>query len=360
MDNMNNKKITALLTGAGAPGTPGVLTCLRGAPQELRLIGVDMDANAPSRKDFDAFYTVPAAKEENFISSVMEIALKENVDIIIPCVTRELAKFANARELFQEKGICVATMDPQTIEVANNKGKLLTAMKEAGLPTADFYLANTIEEVEAAFQKLGYPQKAVCVKAVEGNGSRAVRLVDANISMSNLFFNEKPNGMYISKHDLMLLLKEKSVFPKELMLMQALPGEEYSVDLITENGETLVAVCRKGMQVVSSNQTMSVVVDEPEIIEHCKKVVALLKLSGNIGFDLKCDENGTAFVLEINPRFTGGIVTCLAANANMPWLGICSWLKMPVEQPQLRVGVKMQRYWNERFYDEKGNLLVVG
>lgn len=355
-----NKTISVLLTGAGAPGMPGILTCLKNAPQPLRLVGVDMDSSAPSRKDFDAFYTVPAARDDSFIPTVLEIAVQEQVDIIIPCVTRELAKFAAARALFAENGICVGTMDPQAIDVANNKGKLLTATRAAGLPTAEFYLANTVEEVEAAFDKLGYPQRAVCVKAVEGNGSRAVRLVDANISMSNLFFNEKPNGMYISKHDLMLLLRETPQFPKELMLMQALPGIEYSVDLVAKDGETLAALCRRGMEVVSSNQTMSVVVDEPDVIEQCRNVVSLLKLSGNIGFDLKCDENGNAYILEINPRYTGGIVTCLAAGANMPWLGICSWLGMDVQQPDLRIGVKMQRYWNERFYDENGNLMVMG
>ena len=358
--NQACKPITVLLTGAGAPGMPGILTCLKNAPRELRLIGVDMDANAPSRKDFSGFYTVPAAKEESFIPRIFEIAKQEHVDIIVPCVTRELAKFAQARAMFAAEGIVVATMDPHTIDIANNKGKLLSAVKQAGLPTAEFYLANTVEEVEAGFEKLGYPDKAVCVKAVEGNGSRAVRLVDPHISMSRLFFDEKPNGMYISKHDLMELLKETPQFPKELMLMQMLPGDEFSVDLIARDGKTLASLCRKGMQVVSSNQTMSVVVDEPEVIAQCEKVVELLKLSGNIGFDLKCDEAGNPYILEINPRFTGGIVTCLAAGANMPWLGICSWLGMPVQQPELRIGVKMQRYWNERFYDENGNLMNLG
>jgi len=358
--NQIDKPITVLLTGAGAPGMPGILTCLKNAPRELRLIGVDMDPNAPSRKDFAGFYAVPAAKEDSFIPTILEIAKQERVDIIVPCVTRELAKFAESKPMFTEAGIVVATMDPDTIEIANNKGKLLTTIKQAGLPTAAFYLANTVEEVEIGFNKLGYPEKAVCVKAVEGNGSRAVRLIDPNISMSNLFFNEKPNGMYISKNDLMELLQETPKFPKELMLMQMLPGDEFSVDLVARDGETLTALCRKGMQVVSSNQTMSVVVDEPEVIAQCEKVVALLKLSGNIGFDLKCDEAGVPYILEINPRFTGGIVTCLAADANMPWLGICSWLGLPFDKPKLRIGVKMQRYWNERFYDENGNLMELG
>lgn len=354
------KIISVLYTGAGAPGMPGVLTCLRQHKDQLRLIGVDMDANAPSRKDFDAFYTVPAAKDEAFIPRVLDICRREQVNIVVPCVTRELQKFACARAEFEAMGVRVAVMEPEKLALANNKGALLTAIRDAGIPTADFYLADNLEQMEKAFELLGYPEKAVCAKAVEGNGSRAVRLVDANISKSRLFFDEKPSGMYISKQELMETLAETEVFPKQMILMQMLPGDEYSVDLVAQKGVTQAVVCRKGMQVVSSNQTSSMIVDEPRVIEQCCRVVELFGLSGNIGFDLKCDEKGIPFILEINPRLTGGIVTCLAAGANMPWLGLCSWLGQPVQQPQLRLGVRMQRFWNERFYDENDNLMEIG
>jgi len=137
--------------------------------------------------------------------------------------------------------------------------------------------------------------------------------------------------------------------------MKLLPGKEYSVDIVAMKGRVQAAVCRVGLTVVSSNQTSSVIVDEPKVLEMCEKVVRALGLSGNIGFDLKEDEDGEVYILEINPRLTGGIVTCLAAGANMPWLGIQSWLGEEVQQPKLTYGVKMQRYWNESFFDAEDN-----
>lgn len=356
----NEGKYSVLLTGAGAPGMPGVLKCLRKVKEcDLQIIGVDMDTNAPSRKDFDSFYTVPRAEHPAFIPQLLKICKLKKVDIVVPCVTRELLKFAEARQQFKEIGVRVAVMEPSLIELVNDKGALLTTIKNGGLPTAEFYLADNMEEFLEAIDNIGYPEKAFCVKAVTGNGSRGVRLVDPHISKSKLFFDEKPNGMYISKEELVATLKETETFPKQIMIMQFLPGEEYSVDMVVQQGNVLAEVCRRGLAVVSSNQTSSVVENEPAVLQLCRQVAKLLCLNGNIGFDIKCDEKGTPFVIEINPRYTGGIVACLAAGANMPWLGIKNWMGIPIEQPQLMFGVRMQRFWNERFYDANDCLMEI-
>lgn len=355
------KTIRVMLTGGGAPGMPGVIRCLRSVYEcGIYLVAADMDEKAPSRKDFDAFYTIPPAKDDDFIPRVLQIAKEESIDILIPCVTRELLKFSESRELFENEGICVGVLTPESLEVSNDKGKLLSAMRNAGMRVPEFYVADSWGEIDEGIRKIGYPKAGFCIKAVTGNGSRGVRLVDPFVSKSRLFFDEKPNGMYTSINDLRELFSGMQSFPKQMMVMELLNGDEYSVDIVARNGQTLAAVARKGLSVVSSNQTSSVVVDRDDLISQCGEVVNLLDLSGNIGFDIKCDDNGTPYIIEINPRFTGGIVTCLAAGANMPWLGIKSWLNMPVEQPKLRYGVRMQRFWNERFYDENDNLIEIG
>ena len=64
----------------------------------------------------------------------MEICLREHVKVVLPIVTRELEVFASRLELFDRHGIGVSVMDPETLHVANNKGLLLTAIRDAHLP----------------------------------------------------------------------------------------------------------------------------------------------------------------------------------------------------------------------------------
>ena len=66
--------VTVLMTGAGAPGAPGIIRCLRkNGERSIRIVGVDMNENAAGRKLVDAFYTVPAAKDPGFLDRVLEV-----------------------------------------------------------------------------------------------------------------------------------------------------------------------------------------------------------------------------------------------------------------------------------------------
>lgn len=343
------------MTGAGAPGMPGILKCMSSKRNEIRLIGADADRNAPSRKDFNQFYTIPMAKDPDYVSAILHICVAESVDLLVPVVTRELAVLSSNRKIFERQGTNIAVMDHEKLKIANNKGHLFKALEENHIKTAPYILAKNVKEVDEAIEAIGKGNRGVVIKPVEGNGSRGVRIIDQQRSAFDDYFNCKPDGLYTSKEELIRILSEKEAFPVELMIMKLLPGKEYSVDIVAMNGTVQAAVCRVGLTVVSSNQTSSVIVDEPKVLEMCEKVVKALGLSGNIGFDLKEDEDGEVYILEINPRLTGGIVTCLAAGANMPWLGIQSWLGKEVQQPELTYGVKMQRFWNESFFDAEDN-----
>ena len=351
--------ITILMTGAGAPGMPGILKCMSKVRDQIRLIGADADAQAPSRKDFDAFHVIPMAKDPEFISVMKDLCRKESTHLLVPVVTRELLLLAQNRKEIEYNGTRVAVMEPESLRIANNKGLLFQKLEENGLDVPPYRITRTVKEIQEAMNAIKQIGAGVVVKPVEGNGSRGVRIIDKRRSAFDSFFNSKPDGMHISQEELLRILSEKKSLPLDMMVMSFLPGKEYSVDIVARDGQVLAAVCRVGLQVVSSNQTSSMVVDEPQVIELCSRVVRMLKLSGNVGFDLKEDEHGKAYILEINPRLTGGIVTCLAAGANMPWLGIQSWLGEKVEQPKLKYGVKMQRYWNETFFDANDQVMEV-
>ena len=59
------KSINVLLTGAGAPGAPSIIKCLRrNGEREIRLIGVDMNEKSNGRRLVDKFYQVPPARDE--------------------------------------------------------------------------------------------------------------------------------------------------------------------------------------------------------------------------------------------------------------------------------------------------------
>lgn len=351
------KSIALLLTGCGAPGAPGIIKCLRkNGERDIRIIGVDMNENAGARGMVDAFYTVPAASEDSFIPSVLDICLKEHIDVVEPIVTRELMKFAKTKQVFEQHGIKIAVMNPDTLEIVNNKANLLTAMKKAGLPTPEFEVVNTVEELETACSHLGYPDRAICVKSTVGNGSRGVRIIDPGISRFDLFFNSKPNSMYISYDELISTLKERPQIP-EMLVMEYLPGEEYGIDVLCDAGEVIVEIGRYNFAVNSSIPQGCIIERRASPYELVKKICKSFSIDGHSNFDFKYDKNGNIQLIEINPRLSATIVAYAAAGVNLPYLGIKRLLGEPLLDCKPKYGTRMLRRYEEFFFDEEGRAI---
>lgn len=349
---MKNGKNVVLLTGGGAPGAAGFIKCLRHAPQKMHIVTVDMNPKAYSRTLADAFYTVPKAAAADFVPRLLEVCEAEGVDAVLPVVTRELPVLAKAKPQFEEKGIKVGVLEPEILELANDKFLLIDAMRKAGLPTPAAISCLTLEEFKAACKKLGYPQKPVCFKPRVSNGSRGFRIISNTADEFDLLFNEKPNSTYISYEKICEILEGRAFPP--LVVMEVLPGQEWSVDCLVKNGETLHCLPRLRTRMQGGISVSGTLVQDEEVINLSRGICKALNLHGNIGIQFKQDENGRPQVLEINPRLQGTTVLCGAAGVNLPYFGflLAAGKEIPPAVPKW--GTSLDRYWEEVYFDAEG------
>jgi carbamoyl-phosphate synthase large subunit len=181
------KAVTVIITGAGAPGAPGVIKSLRGnGERSLRVIGVDASSDAVGFKLADAGYQIPLANAPGFIDKLLEIAVAEKADVILPLVTKELEMLSINKDKFQHEGVIVSVSDYQHLKIANNKGNLLGYMKDKGLPVPRFSILKSKETFVKAVKELGYPDESICFKPVRSSGSRGFRIIDAKINRYKL------------------------------------------------------------------------------------------------------------------------------------------------------------------------------
>ena len=349
------KSINVLLTGAGAPGAPSIIKCLRrNGEREIRLIGVDMNEKSNGRRLVDKFYQVPPARDEGYLDAVLAICEKEKIDVVMPLVTRELLKYAQNRALFAERGIVLSVDEYEILRIINNKANLLMKMRELGMETPEFRVVETADELEKAVYELGYPNNAVCVKGAEGNGSRGVRIIDPNKSLYDLFFNEKPTSMYISFRELMGVIREKESIPR-MLVMEYLPGHEYGVDALCDRGRVLYMAGRYNYAVNSSIPQGCILENREEPFAVAREIIEKLGISGNINFDFIYDKNGKPRLIEINPRLSATIASYAPAGVNFPYLRIKQLLGEPVEGLALQEGIMMQRRYSEVFFAPDGS-----
>jgi carbamoyl-phosphate synthase large subunit len=350
------KSIKVFITGAGAPGAPGIIKSLRKITErEISVIGGDANlGNSVGAGLLDKVFQIPFAESPDFIEKVLEICTSEKVDVIIPLVTRELLAFARNKDLFAKNGIYVSVSDSEPLEIANNKYLLMRFCRENNIPVPDFHIVHSLDEFRNAAVRLGYPQKKICFKPPVSNGLRGFRIIEDGQDRLYSLMNEKPNNIYISFDEFVSICEAGKSFP-ELIIMEFLPGEEYSVDVLADNGKFISAIPRSRDHIKMGISFVGTVIEDKEIIEYSRRIVEGLKLNGNIGLQFKRDMSGIPKIIESNPRVQGTIVLCTAAGENMVYEAVKIGIGEKPGIPEIKWGLKMIRYWDELFLDINGN-----
>ncbi|MCU0461925.1 MAG: ATP-grasp domain-containing protein [Bacteroidales bacterium] len=350
------KSIKVFITGAGAPGAPGIIKSLRKVTErKIAVIGGDANpGNSVGAGLLDKVFQIPIAESPDFIEKVLDICVAEKVDVIIPLVTRELLVFARNKEKFFKSGIYISVSDPRPLETANNKYLLMKFCRENNIPVPDFNLVHSLDEFRTAARELGYPGKKICFKPPVSNGLRGFRIIEDGQDRLFSLMNEKPNNVYISFDEFVSICVGGKEFP-ELIVMEYLPGDEYSVDVLVDNGKFISAIPRSRDHIKMGISFVGTVIEEREIIGYSRMIVEGLKLNGNIGLQFKRDGNGIPKVIESNPRVQGTIVLCTAAGENMVYEAVKIGVGEKPVPPEINWGLKMIRYWDELFLDINGN-----
>ena len=108
---------------------------------------------------------------------------------------------------------------------------------------------------------------------------------------------------------------------KENVFCEFLPGTEYTVDCLFDmEGEPVVIVPRKRLEVFNGKSSLGETQRNPILEDNVKKLSALFKFIGHVNIQFKPDQDGTFKLVEINPRFSGGLPITAEAGANTPEL----------------------------------------
>lgn len=341
--------ITVLITAAGNVFMPGTTACLKqNGERPIRLIGADMNDDPTMLEMVDRYYPVPRGDDPAYVNALLDICKRERVDVLLPIMSVELEALSQSKARFREIGTAVSVSDPAPLKIANNKLALFRFLEKNGFPCASYQEVKTVEQLEQAAYDLGYPEKKVCVKATHGSGSRGFRILDAHRSKLDLFLHEKPSASFVTLEELLTIFAEGEKMP-ELMVMEYLPGSEYTVDLLADNGTVLFNCCRRSTNMENSIMLDGVVENNRQVLDLCAGVTKTMGLDGNIGFDLRERADGTPLIMECNPRITAGIPAFAAAGVNLPYLNVKRLLGEPLPKAELQTGLKMKRRYMEMY-----------
>ena len=334
--------LTVLITGAGAPGIKGTLYSLHNNfdNRQIKTVGTDIRDEVIGKYLCDRFYKINRPNDPQYLLDLLCICEKENVDVILPQNTAELAVLAKNKNKFENAGTKVAVSDEKSIEFANDKYKLMELAKKVGIPTAKYYLAENFDELLDYSKKIGWPEKPVVIKPPQSNGMRGVRIIDESVDLKKMLYTEKPTNIFTTMANLKTVIRDS--FPP-LMVMEYLPHEEYTVDIL---GSSSPVIIPRKRDLIKSGITFEGTVEKNEqIIEYSEILSKELGLQYAFGFQFKMDENKIPKLLESNPRVQGTMVLSTFAGANIIYGAIKETLNEKIPEFNVKWGTRLIRYW---------------
>ena len=353
------RDLTILLSAVDSPSTPGCLNCYRNnGERNIRIVGMDMVDDPTVNFLVDKFYQVPPATAENYCDVVLDICKQEKIDVYLPTISAEVSAVAARLSEFEALGVKVSVSNQESVEISNNKLHTYQALEKAGIPVPKYCGVHSVDEFVEGCKYMGYPEKPVCIKIVNGSGSRGVRIIDAKKSRYEIYAYEKPNSFYTSYEDMLSILKSAPKL-EEMMLLEVMHGPEFTVDLLADHGKVLYEVGRENTVSMMSIAQESVLKYDDLAYKVSADVVKLLKMDGNIGFDFMRNDKEEAVLMDINPRLTATVSVIAAGGVNLPYLRIKQLLGEPLPKCEPKYGTRLKRRYGELYAAPDGKQIYI-
>jgi carbamoyl-phosphate synthase large subunit len=138
----------------------------------------------------------------------------------------------------------------------------------------------------------------------------------------------------------------------EPLVQTQLDGREFTCDaLVDRSGAVVGTSARWRTETRGGISTKGTTFDDPEVSNMVTQALKSVGLVGPANVQGFVAEDGTVSLIEINPRFSGGLPLSLAAGADLVEEYLRDIMGLPVRPERLvaRAGVTMTRFFDEVF-----------
>ena len=265
--------------------------------ENFKIIGVDACSENAAKEFVNIFRVISKINdEERYINDLITICKKEKVTAIIPLYEEEFPILIENKNKFEDMDVTLILSDEEIINICKSKTMTFNYFKDRNLKVPYIYKSSEIDEIIENKDKSKMP---LIIKPDCGMGSNDVFKVK---NINELEFFRK--------------------YVKNSIVQQFIKGDEYTVDVLTDfEGNPIYIIPRLRIDVRAGEVIKSKTVNNKEIIEETKKVISYLNeknkiCRGPLTIQFIIDEKKIIYLLEINPRFGGGVPLSFKSGAD--------------------------------------------
>ncbi|PXV60019.1 carbamoyl-phosphate synthase large subunit [Dysgonomonas alginatilytica] len=281
--------VKILITGAGGPAAICAYKALKDKGYDFFMADMDPLATGLYFVEPAKRFVIPGGVKPEFNQAILRLCEEQQIDILIPTVDVELIPLMRIKGAFDAIGCRMVSCSEDVLYTILDKLRLME--KCSGIVL--------LPEFQSLEEYLINPQissKKLVFKPRSGSGSRGIIITSS------------PERNVLEK------LKMENY-----MVQEFIGGTEYSIDLmLNEDGSVAAAVVRERLKIDSGVVIASRTIKNKRIQDYCIKIAQAVGVTYGVNIQVIVDDSGNPYLLEINPRFSGGLSLVVESGPNIP------------------------------------------
>jgi hypothetical protein len=254
---------------------------------------------------------LPFVTDSAFCNALTKVVAEKKIDAIFPATDMAVTCL---KRLEKEIGSPIITSSLETTELCLSKQKTYNALQNI-IRTPSVYNSKPVS----------FP---VFVKPAIGHSSIGAKKIESQDALDKAL-SETPG----------------------LLILEYLPGEEYTVDCFTDkNGTLLFCAARQRNRIKDGiSVNTSFVQDQKPFIRMAEAINSSISFRGAWFFQVKRANDGQLCLLETAARFGGSSILCKAIGVNLPLMTLFDAFDYPVKIQQANYYVELDRALGNRY-----------
>lgn len=305
---------------------------LQALGDEGRIIALDVDPLAPALHALgpdDRTYLVARSDTTSFVSRLLEICTREQVQLVLPLIDPDIPILAREARALKNVGAIAGSVDSRAATITRDKWETASFLRSLNMPVPETWLPTQLAEAARAFPLIVKPR----------SGSAAKDVVKVRTRAELEFFVQAVSDAIVQEY---------------------LPGPEITTDVVVDHrGTVLATVCRQRIAVRAGEVAKGKTVHNERIAKAAADIARGLGATGPITVQCILKE-GKPYFTEINARLGGGVPLAVAAGVDVPGLilrAVRGETVTPIPWDGYRDEIYMTRF-DESFFLDQGHRRV--
>jgi len=268
-----------------------LINILKNQIDNLVLIGGDYLNTSPALHFCDQSYSLNYNIDEDYVYKVLEICIKEKVDLIIPLIDPELEFYSKFKNIFNKNGINVMISSENDIRMTSDKIETYNFFKKLNfIKTPKTTLLKNFKLIEDF-------NEYIILKPTQGSSSKGIYKIKKKSVESFSEIMELDYSSYI--------IQDYIDFDYEV-----------TTDVFVHNKKVVELCQRKRMKTRGGEVERGITIKNEKINHIIQKIVELCDFHGVINIQIMIKDD-LFYIGEINARFGGGFPLSYHSGANL-------------------------------------------